>query len=100
MKKQGKKREWPRKQSGGGQVERSPNAMNARSPMVLQEGSFCYIGVNPYMEESTPDGSRSLLRKETCGGEACATAYYVQHGNGIKKEDVEADFHVKLNTVI
>jgi hypothetical protein len=26
----------PRKQSGGDQVERSPNAMNARSPMVLQ----------------------------------------------------------------
>jgi hypothetical protein len=28
----------PRKQSGGDQVERSPNAMNARSPMVLQTG--------------------------------------------------------------
>jgi hypothetical protein len=27
----------PRKQSGGDQVERSPNAMNARSPMVLQK---------------------------------------------------------------
>jgi hypothetical protein len=26
----------PRKQSGGDQVERSPNEMNARSPMVLQ----------------------------------------------------------------
>jgi hypothetical protein len=51
------------------------------------------------MEECTPDGSKSPLRKEGCGGEACATAYYVQHASGIKNEDLVAEIHVKLNMV-